>query len=478
MKDKNNFDKDIYDLIDNMENLEELDFDFQNIGEEEDLSPKDIEKIRKKTYEKIGNQNIKKYKFKSLSRFIASIVLVALLGTTAVVAIASQLHKYEPSSGKIIKSETPIYTLSEPIIKKVKDGEIKLNSFILNPKEERFDAEEEGRNVNYEYIKREVRINGKDILEADYEEWDDMGSDWSLNIGRPCEYEEGDKIEYLVIIKDKSGKETTIDFELKLSEAISVEEYNKNLPNATNNNVTISAMTKEENNTLYVDLIAIATKENMDFEVDSFGDYDFENNKVNIFLTDANGKKEKAEELEHYDGSKLKFNIENLQKPFTIEINELNVCSNDLKAERVTLPELDINEEKNINKLIDIEDKNNYLTKVSSKVLIKSVKRVNGDEEYNYKLTLDYPNNKDSSIKIKGVNVDPDLSFTELIKGMISIYNPMNLSGSSQQLSKDGTYKEITLEYSNKDSKKNVKPKFEIRGYAYIIEGPWQLIIK
>lgn len=132
MKDKNNFDKDIYDLIDNMENLEELDFNFENI-EEENLSSGDMEKIKEKTYEKIGNQNIKKYKFKSLSRFIASIILVVFLGTTAVIAIASQLHKYEPSSGKIIKSETPIYTLSEPITKKVKDGEITLNSFILNP---------------------------------------------------------------------------------------------------------------------------------------------------------------------------------------------------------------------------------------------------------------------------------------------------------------------------------------------------------
>ena len=250
------------------------------------------------------------------------------------------------------------------------------------------------------------------------------------------------------------------------------------MPNATNNNVTISAMTKEENNTLYVDLIAISTKENMDFEVDSFGDYDFENNKVNIFLTDVNGKKVKAEGLEYYDGSKLKFNIENLQKPFTIEIKGLNVCSNDLKGEKVTLPVLEINEEKSINKLIDIEDKNNYLTKESCKVLIKSVKRVKGEEENNYKLTLDYPDNKNSSIKIKGVNVEPDLSFVDLIKGMISTYNPMNLSGSSQELSEDGTYKEITLEYSNKDKKENVKPKFEISGYEYIIEGHWKLIIK
>ena len=477
MKDKNNFDKDIYDLIDNMKNLEELDFNFENI-EEENLSSEDMEKIKEKTYEKIGNQNIKKYKLKNLSRFIASIILVVFLGTTAVIAIASQLHKYEPSSGKIIKSETPIYTLSEPITKKVKDGEITLSSFILNPEEERFDAEEEGRNINYEHIKREVRINGKDILEADYKEWDDMGSDWTLSIGRPCEYKEGDKVEYIVIIKDKLGKETKIDFQLKLSEATSVEEYNKNLPNATNNNVTISAMTKEENNMLYADLIAISTKENMDFEVDSFGDYDFENNKVNIFLTDAKGKKVKAEAVESRDGSKLKFNIENLQKPFIIEIKELNVCSDNLKGEKVTLPALDINEEQSINKLIDIEDKNNYLTKESSKVLIKSVKRVKGEEENNYKLTLDYPDNKNSSIKIKGINVDPDLSFVELIKGMVSSYNSMNLSGSSQELSEDGIYKEITLEYSNKNNKENVKPKLKISGYDYIIEGHWELVIK
>ena len=65
MKDKNNFDKEIYNLIDNMENLDELDFDFENIGEEENLSSKDMEKIREKTYKKIENQNIKKYKIKS-----------------------------------------------------------------------------------------------------------------------------------------------------------------------------------------------------------------------------------------------------------------------------------------------------------------------------------------------------------------------------------------------------------------------------
>ena len=53
------------------------------------------------------------------------------------------------------------------------------------------------------------------------------------------------------------------------------------------------------------------------------------------------------------------------------------------------MPALDINEEQSINKLIDIEDKNNYLTKESSKVLIKSVKRVKGEEENNYKLTLE-----------------------------------------------------------------------------------------
>lgn len=478
MKNKNNFDKDIYDLIDNMEELDKLDFDFQELGKEEDLNNEDILKIKEKTYKKIGNQNIKKYKFKSLSRFIASIVLVSLLGTTVVIAIASQLHKYEPSSGKIIKSETPIYTLSEPITRDVNNGEITLTSFVLNPKEERIDLEEEGRNVDYEYIKREVRINGKDILKSDYEKSENMGSDWTTSIGRPCEYKEGDNIEYFVIIKDKLGKENTIDFDLKLTEATSMEEYNRNLPNDTNNNITVSAITKEESNMLYVDLIAISTKENMDFEVDSFGDYDFEDGKVNIFLTDANGQKVKAESVENSDGSKIKFNIENLQKPFTMEIRKVNVCSNSLKGESITLPKLDINEERIINRTINIEDSNNLLTKESSKVLIKSVKRLKGKETNNYKLTLDYPDNKNASIKIKSIDVGPDLSFADLIKEMISSYNPMNLLGTSQKAPKDGIYKEIILEYSHKNDKEAIKPKAQIRGYGYVIEGYWKLIIK
>lgn len=477
MKDKNKFDKDIYDLIDNMEDLDKLDFDLEDLWKEESLDDKDMTNIKEKTYEKIGKQNIKKYKFKSLCHFIASIVLVALLGTTVVMAIAGQLHKYEPSSGKIIKSETHIYALNEPITKKVNNGEITLTSFILNPKEERFDAEEEGRNVDYEYIKTEVKINGKDILDSDYESYKNRGRSWGSSIGISCEYKEGDKIEYFVIIKDKSGKETTIDFDLKLSKATSMEEYNKNLPNDTNNSVTVSAMTKEEKNTLQLKLIAISTKDNMDFEVDSFGDYDFENDKVNIFLTDRNGQRVEAEEVDN-SGSNVKFNVENLQKPFIIKINNINVTETNLNGQSITLPMLDINEEKTINKLIDIKDKDNYLTHKSTKVLIKSVKRVNGDEAYNYKLNLDYPENKNASIKIRGINVEADLSFVELIKGIISQYEPMNLLSSSQELSKDGSYKEITLEYSNKNDKKKAKAKLKISGYDYKIEGPWKLVIK
>ena len=478
MKNKNDFDKNIYNLIDNIKNIDKSDFDFENIGEEENLSVEDIERLKEKTYKKIGNQNIKKYKYKNLSRFIASIVLVALLGTTVVIAIANQLHKYEPSSGKIIKSETPIYTLDKPISKKVNGGIITLKSFILNPEEEEFESEVEGINANYDHLKIQVKINGKDIMEEDNEGYEDMGSGWTISIGKPCKYKEGDKIEYFIIIKDKSGKETLVDFDLKLSEATSMEEYNKDLPNDTNNNVTVSAMTKEENNTLYVNLIAISTKDNMDFEVDSFGNYDFTDKKIDIFLTDANGKKVKAEAQEGNGGINIKFDVKNLQKPFTIKINNINVSQAGLKSENITLPILKLKEEKIINKLVDIEDKDNYLTQESTKVLIKSVKRVEGDEENNYKLTLDYPENKKASIKIIGVDVNPGSSFAELIKGMISTYNPMNLSFSSQQLSKDGIYRELTVEYSNKDKKENIKPKLEISGYYYRIEGPWELVIK
>ena len=67
-----------------------------------------------------------------------------------------------------------------------------------------------------------------------------------------------------------------------------MEQYNKNLPKDSNNNITVSATTKEEGNKLYIDLKAIPTSDNFDFQVDSFGNYEVINNKTNIFLIDRN----------------------------------------------------------------------------------------------------------------------------------------------------------------------------------------------
>ena len=56
--------------------------------------------------------------------------------------------------------------------------------------------------------------------------------------GRPYEYKSNDKIVFSVLLKDESNKVTKLDYNIKLSEAVSMEQYNKNLPKDSNNNIT------------------------------------------------------------------------------------------------------------------------------------------------------------------------------------------------------------------------------------------------
>ena len=249
-----------------------------------------------------------------------------------------------------------------------------------------------------------------------------------------------------------------------------MEQYNKNLPKDSNNNITVSATTKEEGNKLYIDLKAIPTSDNFDFQVDSFGNYEVINNKTNIFLIDSKGKKVELEpEIEDRSGTKFKVNIKSLQKPFTLEIKQINVDVDNLKGKKVKLPSLKLNESKTVNKIINISDSNNIISQRSSKILIKSVKRTNSDGEEVYNMELDYPDNKKSFIKIRSLNIDRTLSPWTLFRS--------DMTGSSQSSSrKDNICREAAI-YVSKNNKKRRSVSFEISGGSYLIEGKWKLNI-
>ncbi|RDY27872.1 hypothetical protein CHL78_007665 [Romboutsia weinsteinii] len=470
-------DKHTYDLIEGIRDIENSDFDFDKIDEDIDfdIDDKDINKIKSMTYEKLGKSKLKKYKSKKIVSIVVSIILTIIIGTPVALAIVDQLYKYDSSSGKIIKSEKPIYVLEEPMTKEVGKGKITVTSVIVNPKEKNIEIDDVAENiVGFDYIKREIKVNGKNIRSDMYYE---AGSGWENKIEHFYKYKKEDKVEYVIKLKDNSDKITTVNFEINLSEATSVEKYNQNIPKDTKHNITLSTIPKEENHNLIIELMAIPNTKDLNFEIDSYSKDMYEERGTEIFLKDANNKRVEAEFVDDDNSTnKYKFNTENLKKPYTIEISKLKIKTTDNKEKKVKLPKLKIGERKEINKVIILESKNNALTKENNKVIIKSVKRKLVDGEEMYSMNIDYPDNENTQIRVSDVNTNPVMTIFGTTKNSI-------LNWSKTASLEDGFYRSIDLYMARDRIKGNESDKariaeFKMSLYSYEVEGNWKLIIK
>lgn len=469
-------DKYTYDLIEGINDLENLDIDFDKLMSEEELKNVEVDtkKIKNKTYEKIGKSKIKKYKYKKLANIAASIVIAALIGTPVALAFVNQLYKYDKTSGRIIKSEVPLYILKEPITKKVGDGEITITSFVVNPSEGSVEVNEEARNIRgFKYYKRDIRVDGQNITDTTF---DDIGSSsWSSNTGAYFEYKEGNKFEYVVSLMGTNKRVTEIKFDVELEQATSVEEYNKDISKDTNNNVVISAITKEEENNLQAELMAIPNVEKFDFTVDTYGNHINTDQGSGIYLVDTKGKKVEGRDIENDNRNNVfNFDITNMKKPYTIEINQIQVSTEIKmgKGKNIKFPKLKLNEAKEYNKTINLEDKNNILTRESHKMLIKKIERKNINNIDTYILHVDYPDNKNANKKLQYIN---SMQYENWI-GITSF----NYSGCSQDALKNETstiLKYDLQEINNKTKDKSKGLKVNISTDEYLIQGPWKINI-
>lgn len=460
-------------LIEGIDNIDKLDFKFDDFNEDIKLDEKDIENIKNKAYEKIGKSNLKKYKNKKIRTLVASISLILIIGTPTIRALVDHLHKYDISSGKIIKSEEAVYILREPITKKVGDGSITIDSFYIDTKDENIIINETAKNIKgFEYIKSELRVNNKDIMKDTYTKLDE--NIWTKHTGTYLnnKYNKNDKVKYIIKLKDKNNNITKVEFDIDLIEAKSVEEYNKNIPKDTKNDITLSALTTQENDNLYIDFMAIPKNENMHFEVDNYGNDINKNIGSGIYLIDSNGKKIEGEYvLEGISNNRFKFNTKELEKPYKIEVSSIEIGINregqKLKSTKVKLPKLKVNEKLEIYKTIDIKDKNNELTFKNSKVIIESVERkiINKEDIYNIKIA--YPDNKDNNVKINYISIDPIPSILGGFK--------FNFASSSQDAIKDGMYGNINIYMSNKYKGKPRGVEFYISPSNYTVKGRWKL---
>ncbi|MGL6104818.1 hypothetical protein [Romboutsia sp.] len=469
-------DKYTYDLIEGISENENLELDFDNFFSEEELNSIDVDnnKIKNRTYEKIGDSKIKKYKNKKILNLVASIALILLIGTPVALAFVNQLYKYDKSSGSIIKSDVELYILDKPITKKIGNGEITINSFVVNPKDESVEIGQVAKNISgFEYKKGNLIVDDKNISNSTY---DKAGSSWDSHTYIPFKYKNNKEFKYEIILMDIEKNTTKVSFDINLEKATSVEEYNKHLPKEVKNNIVLSTITREEENYLYAELMAIPNVENFNFRVDHYGNHINENKGSNIFLVDANGEKVEGEYfIDDNKYNEFKFDTSNLQKPYTIEIDKIQVSSTENEGKKINLPKLKFGESVDLNKMINIEDTNNIITKESHNVLIKKVSRKEVEGCDTYVLDVEYPDNKKAKIKIDSLNILSNISWFG--------FGKFDFSSSSQEKLGDGSSATICIYLSNRDDK-NYKGKekvksvgFKMSGYSYTVGGPWKLKI-
>lgn len=496
-------DKYTHNLIDGLDETELLELDFDELIDDDELNEIDIDvdKIKNKTHEKIVNKNIRKYKKKSIAKFIATIALILLIGTPITLAFVSNFYyKYDSNSGNILESKKPVYILKEPIVKEINGGQIKiLNANVTEDEsfEDFYDGllhplgkfityiyggYEPPSNINidyainnisgFKYIKMDIIANGENI--TNHENSYDVISNSSGCIGSTFEPEENNKFKLIVTLMDDNKKTKKLEFDLELEKAKSVEEYNENLPKDTENNITISAITREKDNELYAELIAVPTLQNFNFEIDTFGRDIYENKGSNIFLVDSNGNKTEGQYIENNIKNNIfKFDTTGMKKPFQLEINEISVTNENNSRVKISLPKLKFGQSLELNKKIDIENKNNLLTKENHDVIISKVERKNIHGLDSYIIEVEYSNNKNSNFKI----IDLDLGYPFFLLPFTDTY----YSTISQSYANSESKSRIIIDlqdqndhnYTGRNKPKGVK--FTISPYTYLINGNWRL---
>ena len=169
----------------------------------------------------------------------------------------------------------------------------------------------------------------------------------------------------------------------------------------------------------------------------------------------------------------FKFDTTGMKKPFTLEINEISVINENNSRVKISLPKLKFGQSLELNKKVDIENKNNLLTKENHNVIINKVERNNIDGLDSYIIEIEYPNNKNSNFKI----LDLDLGYPFFLLPFIDTY----YSSISQSYANSESKSSIIVDlqdqndhnYTGRDKPKGVK--FTISPYTYSINGNWRL---
>ncbi|MCI6669002.1 hypothetical protein [Romboutsia timonensis] len=466
-------DKDVYEVIDELIK-NELENNI-NISEDE-IFNKELEnnfkldeefknRIKLKVKKSISNNKNDKYlRLKKLT-IIASIVCILTVFPLVVKAIVDKVYNYVDTTGQVIKSDSVVYKLENPITKNKNNNTITLESFVLDTKDKTVNMKISGIGQIPKKDYTTIKIGNENIDTTFYgigssgNEWKyEISSNYNLNYSN-------ENIEVSLDLDDKTNFK--LNFSLIKSDAVS--SYKDLGPSDTKNNVEIVSVVKEEGNLLDVNFIS--SIEEKDLQVMDYGNPYNYNKKTNtydyeVILRDKKGKEVEGKIVQHGDRSNnFTFDTSNMEKPYKIIIPKITLAPYGVvqSSKVIKLPIPKNGETINLNKEVVIENNRDYgFNNENNSFKIKKIKRY--DE--NIRIYLDF-NKNNKVIKRRTLNV-------EIQEGVFG--NSSNgCSMTFTQKNEDAILDIIDVTPKN-INKRNMKIKFS--DGEFVLYGPWEMEIK
>ena len=327
-------DKDVYEVIDELIK-NELENNI-NISEDE-IFNKELEnnfkldeefknRIKLKVKKSISNNKNDKYLRPKKLTIIAFIVCILTVFPLVVKAIVDKVYNYVDTTGQVIKSDSVVYKLENPITKNKNNNTITLESFVLDTKDKTVNMKISGIGQIPKKDYTTIKIGNENIDTTFYgigssgNEWKyEISSNYNLNYSN-------ENIEVILYLDDKTNFK--LNFSLIKSDAVS--SYKDLGPSDTKNNVEIVSVVKEEGNLLDVNFIS--SIEEKDLQVMDYGNPYNYNEKTNtydyeVILRDKKGKEVEGKIVQHGDRSNnFTFDTSNMEKPYKIIIPKITLA--------------------------------------------------------------------------------------------------------------------------------------------------------
>ena len=466
-------DKDVYEVIDELIK-NELENNI-NISEDE-IFNKELEnnfkldeefknRIKLKVKKSISNNKNDKYlRLKKLT-IIASIVCILTVFPLVVKAIVDKVYNYVDTTGQVIKSDSVVYKLENPITKNKNNNTITLESFVLDTKDKTVNMKISGIGQIPKKDYTTIKI-GNENIDTTFYGIGSSGNEWKYEISSNYNINySNENIEVSLDLDDKTNFK--LNFSLIKSDAVS--SYKDLGPSDTKNNVEIVSVVKEEGNLLDVNFIS--SIEEKDLQVMDYGNPYNYNKKTNtydyeVILRDKKGKEVEGKIVQHGDRSNnFTFDTSNMEKPYKIIIPKITLAPYGVvqSSKVIKLPIPKNGETINLNKEVVIENNRDYgFNNENNSFKIKKIKRY--DE--NIRIYLDF-NKNNKVIKRRTLNV-------EIQEGVFG--NSSNgCSMTFTQKNEDAILDIIDVTPKN-INKRNMKIKFS--DGEFVLYGPWEMEIK